>query len=87
MPNHVHVLAQQLGGHSIRETCYSWKKFTARQIHERLGREGHFWQAETYDHIVRSREEFERYRDYLAKNPVRAGLKTGEYTLYLPEVG
>jgi putative transposase len=87
MPNHAHVLVQQLGTHGIKATCYSWKKFTSRKIHARLGRKGHFWQAETYDHIVRNEAEFEAYRAYLADNPIRAKLRAGEFSLYLPDLG
>jgi hypothetical protein len=33
-----------------------------------------FWQDESYDHLVRHREEFERIRNYIENNPVVAGL-------------
>lgn len=33
-----------------------------------------FWQDESYDHWVRSGEEFERIVRYIEANPVRAGL-------------
>jgi hypothetical protein len=40
-----------------------------------LGRSGEpFWQKESYDHWVRDRAEFERIRDYIEANPVKAGL-------------
>lgn len=86
MPNHVHVLVQSLDEMGIKELCYSWKRFSARSIHEHLARKGHFWQAETYDHIVRGELQFRHYRDYIRENPVKAGLRVGEYALYLPEV-
>ncbi len=45
-----------------------------------------FWQAETYDHIVRSPEQFGHYRRYIAENPSKAKLREAEFTLFLPEV-
>ena len=86
MPNHVHMLVQCLGQTRLKPMCASWKRFTARKIHESLGKAGHFWQGESYDHIVRSQCEFTNYRDYIRQNPEKAGLKEGEYSLFLPEV-
>ncbi|MDZ4290154.1 MAG: transposase, partial [Prosthecobacter sp.] len=86
MPNHVHVLVQCLGENRIKAVCYSWKRYTARLIHERLERKGHFWQAETYDHIVRSEAQFEHYRNYIRENPSKGKLREREYALYLPEL-
>ena len=33
-----------------------------------------FWQEESYDHLVRHDREFEKIRNYIEVNPVRAGL-------------
>jgi REP element-mobilizing transposase RayT len=33
-----------------------------------------FWQDESYDHVVRSADEFQRIRAYIENNPVSAGL-------------
>jgi hypothetical protein len=33
-----------------------------------------FWQEESYDHLVRHAPEFEKIRNYIEENPVRAGL-------------
>ncbi len=37
-------------------------------------RTGALWQADSYDHIVRSLEQLSAYRDYIAHNPVLAHL-------------
>jgi putative DNA methylase len=73
MPNHVHILA------TPRVTAAKWlgplKGFTAHEANAILGRAGTpFWQGESYDHLVRSDEEFGRIRRYIESNPVRAGL-------------
>jgi type I restriction enzyme R subunit len=53
---------------------HSIKRFTARECNERLGRQGPFWQQESYDHWVRDAEELERIIHYVEANPVQAGL-------------
>jgi type I restriction enzyme R subunit len=79
MPNHVHLLACLLGATDIERQCYSWKKFSATQINKRLGRRGRFWQEESFDHLVRSPEQFDYLRHYIAANPQEAGLREGQY--------
>lgn len=52
----------------------SLKRHTARQANIVLGREGGFWQDESYDHVIRDNEEFLRIIHYVLENPVKAGL-------------
>jgi REP element-mobilizing transposase RayT len=73
MPNHVHALVTP---HVI---ATQWlgplKGFTAHEANRLLGQCGkHFWQDESYDHLVRSNREFDRIRNYIEQNPVKAGL-------------
>ncbi len=82
MPNHVHLMVQFLGADGLKRQCRSWKKFSAREIHEKLGRHGHFWQDESYDRLVRDPEEFFHYREYIAIKPKKARLKSGEFWYY-----
>jgi putative transposase len=84
MPNHVHLLVCLVGTTKITEQCYSWKKFSATQLNLRLGRRGHFWQAESFDHLVRNPNQFAYLQKYIADNPREAGLHDGEYLLYQP---
>ena len=84
MPNHVHVLMQCLGEHRMKAQVTAWKRYSARCLHEALGRKGHFWLGETYDHIVRSREQFEHYQRYMIQNPVKAKLREDEVTVWMP---
>lgn len=79
MPNHVHLLAAFTDPEGMSKQCASWKHFTARHINRKLNQRGHFWASESFDHLVRSEEQFEYYRDYLANNPVKANLRLGEY--------
>ena len=79
MPNHVHVLAGVSGRGEMKKHCRNWKNFTAMQINKHLGRSGQFWQWESFDHLVRTPASLEKFRQYILNNPVKAGLKEGEY--------
>ncbi|HSQ54279.1 MAG TPA: transposase, partial [Gemmata sp.] len=85
MPNHVHLLLGLIGDNTTTGICYSWKKFTATRINRLLRRTGHFWQGESFDHIVRSPEQFDYLVRYIANNPAKAALKTGEFAHYQSE--
>jgi REP element-mobilizing transposase RayT len=82
MGNHVHLLVCLLGETDIEEQCYSWKKFTAAAINRRLGRKGRFWQEESFDHLVRSADEFDYIRVYIQENPAKANLGDGQFLYY-----
>jgi putative transposase len=78
MPNHVHLvcspLVQENGIISLAKIMQSLKGFTARKANQVLGRQGAFWQHESYDHVVRNQGEFQRIVHYVLENPVRAGI-------------
>ncbi|HTY88377.1 MAG TPA: transposase [Candidatus Acidoferrum sp.] len=75
MPNHVHVVVWPRPGQTLSSIEHSWKSFTASQTSKMLGRVGrHFWQKETYDHLIRNEQERSRLCAYVADNPVKAGL-------------
>jgi putative transposase len=86
MPNHVHILAAFPDEEAMLAQCESWKHFTARKINRLLGHEGRFWQQDGFDHLVRSVEQFQHLRKYLADNPRRARLSPGEYVHYAAQV-
>ena len=73
MPNHVHLL---LTPHTnVSSLLCSLKGYSARQANRLLVCTGQlFWQNESYDHLVRDGEEFERIERYIVNNPVKAGL-------------
>jgi len=78
MPDHVHAIIQPIAsGRSaerIRSVMYTLKHWTARKINSALAREGSLWQEESYDHIIRSREDYEEKAQYIFWNPHKAGL-------------
>jgi putative transposase len=79
MPNHVHLLATFLNEDAMLKQCQSWKHFSARRINRRMGTKGRFWQQDGFDHLVRSEEQFEHFRRYIAANPSMAQLDQGQY--------
>ncbi|HUI52876.1 MAG TPA: transposase [Terriglobales bacterium] len=73
MPNHVHMLIDPKV--DLSEITRAIKGRSARICNQILGRSGQpFWQAESYDHWVRSPRSFEKIRLYIERNPVTAGL-------------
>src|ERR1700683_3926564 len=73
MPNHVHILATP--SVELPKLTRSLKGITAKRANAILRLTGKpFWQAESYDHLVRNEGEFEKIRRYIEENPVRAGL-------------
>ncbi len=82
MPNHVHVVLWPHPGHTLSEILHSWKSFTSKEANKLLHRKGEtFWQAESFDHIIRDDDERERLVHYVENNPVKAGLcaQTGDW--------
>jgi type I restriction enzyme R subunit len=53
---------------------HSLKTHTALECNRARGRQGSFWQQESYDHCVLDVEELERVIRYVEQNPVKAGL-------------
>jgi REP element-mobilizing transposase RayT len=82
MPNHIHMLAQFPTEGGMKAQCESWKRFTATKINRELQRQGYFWQGESFDHLVRSEEQYFHLVEYIANNPRKAGLSAGEYRYY-----
>ncbi|WP_147303619.1 transposase [Rhodohalobacter sp. SW132] len=88
MSNHVHMVFQHIEHKSkIKSTDHlllkdfpvtkilaDLKKFTAGKCNRRLGRRGHFWQAENFDRLIRNNKELENCIRYTLNNPVKAGL-------------
>jgi putative transposase len=72
MPNHVHVLlTPRISPPRLMQLI---KGGSAREANKILGVSGQpFWQRESYDHLVRSNEEFGKIRRYIENNPVKAG--------------
>lgn len=74
MPTHVHVLMAPLHPHSLSNIVAAWKSYTATQANQALGRQGAFWHRDYFDRYIRDERHFAAAVNYIAANPVRAGL-------------
>lgn len=73
MSNHVHILIWPKA--VLYRITKSIKGYTARECNKMLARTGQkFWQDESFDHAVRSSDEFHRIVRYIERNPVKAGM-------------
>ena len=82
MPHHCHLLVAFEDGDQMLAQCENWKRYTARAINQMVGRTGKFWQQDGFDHLVRSVEQFEHFRRYIANNPVKANLSQTSFHHY-----
>lgn len=81
MPNHVHVLAALNEDTPQGKTVGAWKSKSASQINQHLNRSGPLWLPDYWDRLIRSYRHYLYVRNYIADNPLKAGLKQG-YVLY-----
>jgi REP element-mobilizing transposase RayT len=80
MPDHVHMIftpqinvdASEI--YSLAEIMDAIKGASAHKINKTLGCRGRVWQAESFDHVLRSSESLDAKVDYVLENPVRRGL-------------
>ena len=72
MPNHVHVMIEQIPGHSLSDIVHSWKSYTANHINKRA--KNRLWAPDYFDRYVRDEEHYANARFYIENNPVKARL-------------
>lgn len=82
MPNHVHCLTTLSPSHKLEQVVKSWKGFSATSINKHLDRTGALWQEDYFDRLIRDAEHFTNCVRYIRRNPQKAGLKPGEFTLF-----
>ena len=82
MPNHVHLVMEPLGENKLNALMKGIKGASAHQANQCLGRTGQFWIDESFDHIVRSEEQYHHFVEYIVENPIRARLQAHEYWVY-----
>lgn len=74
MPNHVHVVAEQVEGWPLAHVVHGWKSFTANAVNRALGRSGSVWMREYFDRFMRSDNHLGATIAYVENNPVAASL-------------
>lgn len=74
MPNHVHVMIEQVVGFQLAEIVGSWKSFTAKEINKTEHRSGPVWAREYFDRFIRDEQHYLDAVSYIENNPVKARL-------------
>lgn len=77
MPNHVHVLVELTGQHSLSDICKSWKNFSALQINRLMGASGQLWHHESWDRLIRDEYHYKKVVNYIDKNIKQGGVIWG----------
>jgi putative transposase len=63
--------------HTIAEILYGIRGPSAHRVNRLLNRNGRLWRDEYFDRLVRD-GEFNKYVDYIYRNPEKAGLVMGD---------
>ena len=74
MPDHLHLLIRVGGDMTIERAMQFIKGGFSFRLRKEFGYLGEVWQRGFSEVRVEDRESFLRYRDYIAQNPVKAGL-------------
>jgi putative transposase len=81
MPDHVHVLLTVSEEMTIEKAMQLIKGRFSFRLGKELGLKGEVWQRGFSEVQVMGEESFEKHREYIAQNPVKAGL-AGEVDEY-----
>ena len=73
MPNHVHVVVEQMQGWPMASVVHGWKSFTANKLNEVFRRTGRVWLREYFDRFMRNDDHLSTTIAYVERNPVAAG--------------
>ena len=74
MPNHVHVLLTVSGDMSVEKAMQLIKGGFSFRANKELEFRGEIWQRGFSDVRVVDEQSFQQHREYIEKNPVKAGL-------------
>jgi len=74
MPNHVHLLMTVPGEMSLEKAMQLIKGSFSFRANKELGFRGEIWQRGFSDVRINDELSFERHREYIENNPVKAGL-------------
>lgn len=68
MPNHIHLLMVPAYGIDMKQIMHSIKSYSAKIINKRLNRKGKVWQEESWDRMIRSKEDHQAKAEYIKHN-------------------
>lgn len=65
MPNHIHMIITfaTSGDHDLRQEMRNFKSLVSKEIGQSV------WERGYFDRIIRGREEYEKYSEYISDNP------------------
>ncbi|NOZ45604.1 MAG: hypothetical protein GXO79_02365 [Chlorobi bacterium] len=73
MSNHVHMIIYKIKK-PLFKILQSLKRYTAREANKIINTQGSFWQKESYDNLINSRNELANKIKYVVENPVKINL-------------
>ncbi len=82
MPNHVHALFSLAPRWKLESILHQWKGSCARAINGQVQRAGTIWMKDYFDRMIRDAAHFWRCARYIRRNPAKAKLRPGEFTLF-----
>jgi len=74
MPNHIHILVTVPGKMSLEKAMQLIKGGFSFRANKELGFRGEIWQRGYSDVQILDEQSFQQHREYIANNPVKAGL-------------
>jgi putative transposase len=80
MPNHVHLLITVRGDTTIEKAMQFIKGGFSFRLKRETGYAGEVWQRGYSEVRVNGEADIVRFRDYIARNPIRAGLASAPNT-------
>ncbi|MFP5234537.1 MAG: REP-associated tyrosine transposase [Acidobacteriota bacterium] len=78
MPDHLHLLLTVHDEMTIEKAMQLIKGRYSHRLSHEFGHLGEVWHRGFTEEQVLSRESFEKHRDYIAQNPVKAGMAKSE---------
>ena len=74
MPDHLHLLLTVYGDLTIEKAMQLIKGRFSHRLSEEFGYKGEVWQRGFTEVQVMNKQNFEAHREYIAQNPVKAGM-------------
>lgn len=74
MPNHVHVLIEQLEGFPLGDIVRGWKSFSAKEINKVRGLRDAVWAPDYHDRYIRDGRHLGDAVAYIENKPINARL-------------
>jgi putative DNA methylase len=74
MPNHIHVMTEQITGNSLSTIIQTWKSYSAHAINKLRNSNRQVWAPDYFDRFIRNERHYANAKYYIENNPVKARL-------------